>query len=207
MGIKVKCQCDEHVLLEDITPFQGNLKTRTPEQRAELMESIKTEGLLMPFAIWRHDGKQHILDGHARYEALVDLLATMPDILQQQLPCIFINAETEEEARKALLQITSSYGKITKAGYKNFTASIQGYVAPSIKRFIPKVASVKPVVKKEIPDVPKDEKPADSYVEKVDEIVKEEREAGYTIIRVKVPEEKAFALREALKQLTYVEIL
>ena len=40
----------------------------------------------------------------------------------------------EENARKALLQITSSYGSVTKKGVVNFTATIADYRAPVVDK-------------------------------------------------------------------------
>ena len=124
------------IRLSECTPFQGNLKRRTETEISELMRSIKTEGMMMPFAVWQNGGRNYLLDGHGRYEALKRLALFEPDINGEEFPCIFIEAESEEDARKALLQITSSYGKITRVGVRQFTATIPDYRAPSINRFV-----------------------------------------------------------------------
>lgn len=142
--IKINCNLDSKMKLVNMIPFQGELKKRTQQNLDTLKESLKTEGLLMPFAIWSHDGQNMLLDGHGRREALIQLALEDVGILDVEWPVIFIDAENEEEARKALLQITSQYGKVTKAGVKQFTATIPDYVAPSIKKY---VASNKNAVK------------------------------------------------------------
>lgn len=125
------------IRLDELTPFQGNLKKRTQVDIDKLKESLLREGLIMPFAVWKHDDKNYILDGHGRYEALKQIEGDGEHVAY---PCVVIQADTEDDARKALLQITSQYGKITKAGVKQFTASIPTYVAPSIEKYVvPKV--------------------------------------------------------------------
>lgn len=133
--IKINCETKDTIKLVDIIPFQGNLKKRTDEDLNTLKESILNEGLMMPFAVWRNNDKKFLLDGHGRKEVFMRMANECPEILSIDFPCVYIDAESEDDARKALLQITSSYGKITKQGYKQFTVSIPDYVAPAIKKF------------------------------------------------------------------------
>jgi hypothetical protein len=132
--IEIKCGNVGNALqLTEMTPFQGGLKRRTTEDIEALKESLETEGLLMPFAVWQTQDRCYILDGHGRYEALVRLALKDATVLTQQFPTLFISAETEDEARQALLQITSTYGKVTKKGLITFTASIPDYKAPIVQ--------------------------------------------------------------------------
>ena len=112
--IKVMCQTPEVIRLQELTPFQGDLKRRTSKDIKSLASSILSEGLLMPFAVWKHDGVNSLLDGHGRYSALIELALEDNSISEQAFPVVYIEAETEEQAKKSLLQITSSYGKITR---------------------------------------------------------------------------------------------
>jgi len=150
--IKLNCVAQGTIRIGDCTPFQGNLKKRTETEINELMRSIKTEGMMMPFAVWQHDGKNYLLDGHGRLEALKRLSFSEPDINREDFPCIFIEAACENDARKALLQITSSYGTITRMGVKQFTVSIPDYRAPSINRFVVgvKKTGIKPVIDRQV---------------------------------------------------------
>lgn len=135
--ISVQCKGLKDTLkLSEMIAFQGNLKKRTDAEIDELGKSLKTEGLLMPFAIWPSNDGYKVLDGHGRIAALQKLAVTEPDILNQKFPVVVIDKPTEEEARKALLQITSSYGKITKKGAMEFVKSIPNYSAPSISKFV-----------------------------------------------------------------------
>lgn len=151
--VTVKCKTEQSVLLKDIKPFQGELKKRSPKDIEALADSLSNDGLLMPFALWQTpEGTQYILDGHGRLQALMHL-AVKGDatILEQQFPIVVIEASTEDEARKALLQITSTYGKFNNAGIRAFSSSISNYSAPLLKRterkpYTPKVPEINRVM-------------------------------------------------------------
>lgn len=178
--IKINCSTKDSVRLTDIVPFQGNLKKRTAQDIEDLMTSLRDEGLMMPFAIWIHDDKKILLDGHGRKEALTKLAieGNDPDVLSVDWPCVYVEAETEDDARKALLQITSSYGKVTKAGYKQFCVSIPEYRAPSINKFVPKQSRTvrRPTSNK-------------------------------TVIKIRVDNDKLDRVREILGQFDFIEVI
>lgn len=180
--IKINCESSDTLKLIDMVPFQGELKKRTDSDIFELQESLKTEGLMMPFAIWKHEGKCFLLDGHGRKEALIKLAVTDSDILSNEWPVIYVNAGTEDEARKALLQITSSYGKITKAGVKQFCVSIPDYRAPAISKFV-----AKPVTKN---------------IKTVEKSVPTK-----TIIKIRVDNDKVEQVRSILKEFAFIEVI
>lgn len=177
--VSIMCSTRDGIALKDLVPFQGTLKVREQSDISELRDSILREGLLMPFAVWKHDGKDFLLDGHGRLEALLQLAVDDMSIMEAAFPVVYVNADTEEEARKALLQITSSYGKITKKGVTEFTAKIPGYVAPSIKKFVSRPACV----------------------------VKVPAASDRQVIRISVPKEKAADVRGVLASIGYIEVL
>ena len=176
--ISVKCDTKDHIKLADCEPFQGNMKKRSEQDLEGLKQSLLTEGLLMPFAIWEHDGKKLLLDGHGRREVLIAMAD--PDIMDFDWPCVYIKADTEDDARKALLQITSQYGKITKVVYKQFTVSIPNYKAPSVAKFI------SPVNKKV--SVPK-------------------AQSDLKIVKIRVPKDKYDKVLEIFKSFDFIEVL
>lgn len=137
--VEVRCKTDSGRLLVDLEPFQGNLKRRSEEDIGRLAESIRSEGLLMPFAVWKD--RNLLLDGHGRRLALLKLAESDADIRMQEFPVVYVEAETEEEARKALLQITSSYGKVSGLGVREFTRTIPEYHAPVLDKFVRKTPS------------------------------------------------------------------
>jgi len=177
--IDIKCQTKHGITLDELTPFQGDLKKRTDKDVALLAKSIADEGLLMPFAVWKHEGVNSLLDGHGRYAALKKMSIEDGSILEQALPVIYIEAESEEQAKKSLLQITSSYGRITRSGAVNFCKSLPEYHAPAINRFVYKRNAVKKF------DKPRTEQQ----------------------IRISVPLDKAEAVLELFKTVSYIRVL
>lgn len=180
--LKINCESDVTLKLTDMVAFQGNLKKRTDEDISALQESLKTEGLMMPFAVWKHEGKNYLLDGHGRKEALIRMATATPELLNAEWPVVYVNADTEDGARKALLQITSSYGKITKAGVKQFCVSIPDYKAPAISKFV-----FKPVTKN---------------IKTVEKSV-----STKTIIKIRVDNDKVEQVRSILKEFTFIEVI
>lgn len=183
--MEIKCTTKDTIKLTECVPFQGNLKKRTAQDIAELKDSLLREGLLMPFAVWDHDDKKFLLDGHGRKEALVQLAVEDANLLNVDWPCIYIKADTEDDARKALLQITSSYGKITKTGVKQFTVSIPDYKAPSIAKFV-----AKPVAKK---------------VEAIDPVQRPNQDK--VILKVSVTKDKVSEVKKILEQFDFIKVL
>lgn len=135
--IKVLSDTKDTLKVGEMTEFQGKLKHRSPKQVESLANSLLTEGLIMPFVIWRHEGQNLLLDGHGRYKAIKYLAEKSGDetVLQQDFPVLYIDAQTEEEAKKALLQISSRYGNVTRKGAAAFCATIPQYKAPVLKPF------------------------------------------------------------------------
>lgn len=177
--INIKCSAPDKVMISSLVPFQGDLKKRTEKDIRSLADSLREDGLLMPFAVWKHKDQNYLLDGHGRLAALTELALEDNDIVKQKMPAIFIDAETEDEAKKALLQITSAYGKVTKDGAFKFTASIPEYRAPAINRFVHKKVAVRTTA---------------------------DRPVG-SLIRIRVPSDKEEAVRRLLAQVEYITVL
>lgn len=180
--IDVKCVTPNKMLLSQMTPFQGDLKKRSDKDVSALAESLVKDGLIMPFAIWltaKEDGTalSYILDGHGRREALLKLAQVDADIITQEFPIISVEADTEDEARKALLQISSAYGKVTKQGAINFTKTIPNYKAPILSKIATKPVNHKPM--------------QDEYV----------------IVRLRVKKDMVSRLSELLSEVKGIEVL
>lgn len=138
--ISIRCATEHTLKLHELNPLQGALKTRTKRNLKELKSSLLVEGLIAPFFVWKGTlqieagEKNWILDGHGRHAALRELAEEDQKILwDQDFPVVYIEAPDVFEAKKALLQITSQYGSISKEGAKVFCEDIKGYKAPSIK--------------------------------------------------------------------------
>lgn len=183
--IKINCETKDKLKLVELIPFQGGLKKRTEQDLKELKESLTTEGLMMPFAVWKRDDKYLLLDGHGRKQVLMQMVDEDPSLLSVDWPVIFIDADTEDDARKALLQITSSYGKITRSGVKQFCVSIPDYKAPAISKF---VANKTTVTNKSISAAQK------STPDKV-------------VLKVRIEKDKVAQVKEILSQFSFIEVL
>jgi len=46
--------------------FQNLIRPLSDEERKELKDSLSSCGLLMPLVVWRHEGKNILVDGHNR---------------------------------------------------------------------------------------------------------------------------------------------
>lgn len=183
--VSIKCEGVKTTLkLTEMLAFQGNLKKRTDKDVEELGKSLQAEGLLMPFALWPSNDGYKLLDGHGRLAALKKLAETDKDIMDQKFPVIFISKPTEEEARKALLQITSSYGKITKKGVMEFTKTIPNYTAPSISKFV------------KYSNRPTTHKPVDK-----------DKDKDTVVMRIAVPKEKVQEVTDILLTSGYIKVL
>ena len=178
--IQIKCTAPDMINISSLKPFQGDLKKRTDKDIKALADSLSTEGLLMPFAVWQAPTNEYLLlDGHGRLAALKELADTDKDIQEQEYPCIKISAESEVEARKALLQITSSYGKITKEGAIKFCATIPEYKAPSINKYVHK-----PVAR-----------------------IKKETQKTVSVIKITIPTDKVEDVKALLSQVPYIKVM
>jgi hypothetical protein len=126
--IQVKCQVEESLPFTEFLPFQGALKERSDSDITALAHSLATDGLLMPFVVWHKPEIEpsaqinYLLDGHARYAAIQFLAESEQDsqLLLAKYPVVYVVASSIEEAKHSLLQISSSYGKITPKGLKVF---------------------------------------------------------------------------------------
>lgn len=131
--INIRCGSTGSTLtLSKLQGFQGTLKKRTEKDIDAMCETLLNDGLIMPFAVWDNNGTTYLIDGHGRKMALVKLALEDPTILEQEFPVIVIQAVSEDEARKALLQVVSTYGRINKPGVVEFAAPISNYKAPVI---------------------------------------------------------------------------
>lgn len=177
--VQIKCDVKNSMPLGYFEPFQGDLKKRTPKDIEQLANSILTDGLLAPFYVWEHDGHNYLLDGHGRLAALTEIALRDKDVATQPFPYVSITADTEDEARKSLLAIVSSFGKVTKSGVMKFVAPM----------------NIKPA---EVPVFQKYNKPV---VQKV------QKEVTHKIIRIQVPIDKEAEVVEILSSVSYIKVV
>lgn len=116
--IKIECKGAGELSLDEIEPFQGELKNLTDANYKKLKNEIIELGFSSPIHIWKKGKKNFILDGHQRYTTL----RRMRDSGYQltKVPVVFVEAKTYKEASDKVLAFTSSYGEMTEDSLKNF---------------------------------------------------------------------------------------
>lgn len=195
--IDIRCESKDTLRLCEMYPFQGDLKKRSKAQVQALEESLQTEGLIAPFFIWRSRSEDEVinwlLDGHARWETIKGMADKGDKALydEQEFPVIYIEAGDIDEAKKALLQITSQYGKVTKEGAINFCSTIAGYTAPSVASYLKKAAPIK------------------EKIIKVEEKVSQEPVVsnGEVKLTIAVPAAYEKAVRDLFNSVSYIKVL
>jgi hypothetical protein len=121
--IVINCKTRDSILLEEITPFQGELKVREEKDIKKIKKSLVKYGISFPFFVWKKEGTIYCFDGHGRRLALIELRTegyTLPPI-----PVVFIYAQNEEDAKQRMLRLNSRYGMVTKDSVIQFVGDIE----------------------------------------------------------------------------------
>ena len=121
--MEVKCKTNDTLELSQLVEFQGNLKERTDADFEKIAKSIKKHGFAFPFFVWKHDGINHVLDGHGRIGALKRMVAQGEHL--PPLPVVYVNAKDEADAKELLLKLNSHYGKMTAESVRDFLGDLQ----------------------------------------------------------------------------------
>lgn len=123
--IEIKCKGADTLPIDRILEFQGGLKELSKENEKKLRNSILKFGFIAPFFVWDDHGEWRLLDGHQRLKTLLKMREEGYDI--PMLPVDYIEADSEEDAKRKLLHITSQYGEFTADGFENFTFGLDGF--------------------------------------------------------------------------------
>jgi len=123
--IEVKCKGADILPIDRILEFQGGLKELSKENEKKLRNSILKFGFMAPLFLWDDHGEWRLLDGHQRLKTLLKMREEGYDI--PLLPVDYIDADSEEDAKRKLLHITSQYGEFTVDGFENFTFGLDGF--------------------------------------------------------------------------------
>lgn len=103
---------------KEIKDFEFNqLKDNLNRDVSKLKNSIVNNGFSYPFYIW--SGHRFVIDGTGRYLALSQLEKDGYSI--SELPVVEIEAGTLKEAKRLVLAVSSSYGKISQSSLADFT--------------------------------------------------------------------------------------
>lgn len=101
--------------IKQLDELQGNFKTLGKKQFEKLKGSIKKNGFIQPFFVWKNGHKNYILDGHQRKKAIIDLYGDTIDV-----DCLEIRAKSILEAKKLCIYYASSYAEFDKESFIDF---------------------------------------------------------------------------------------
>ena len=120
--------------LDELHPFQGNLKDLSKSNYDKLRKQI-LKGFKAPFFVWLDPAtnKYMLEDGHQRFRVLTELRNAEKYNLPK-LPCVVIHADTEHEAKKNILEISSQFGNMSNSSVFEF-ASINNIDLPTLEGF------------------------------------------------------------------------
>lgn len=117
--IRIACEGAAVIDINDLTDFQGTLKTLNGEAYNRLRMSILELGFSFPIHAWKFKDKTYILDAHQRVATLKRMRDDDGYIIPP-LPVVWIEAANKKEAAKKLLAATSQYGEVTYSGLDEF---------------------------------------------------------------------------------------
>jgi hypothetical protein len=112
--VVVRCQGAGLLEMESLEPFQGDLKSLSDREYQKLRGRILDNGFTAPIHVWRHGGKNFMLDGHQRLRTLQKLKAEGFSV--PAIPVDFIEADSYARAKRILLSHASQYGKVEGDG-------------------------------------------------------------------------------------------
>lgn len=116
--LKIRITKTESVDIDNLEPFQGNLKTLSEESYNKLRKVLIDEGFCFAMHVWQSGDIIYILDGHQRISVMSMMRKsgyTIPPVT-----CNFISARTFQEAKKLVLLAVSQYGRVDKKGLQDF---------------------------------------------------------------------------------------
>lgn len=104
-----------------LVDMDKNPKELEKENYDRFYKSLTEQGQLAPFFIWIDptNDKRVIVDGHQRKNIFL-----LCKVVPYERPYILVPGDTYEDAKKALLAISSNYGKMTQQRFNDFVLDI-----------------------------------------------------------------------------------
>lgn len=116
--IKIACQTKDFLNLNEIEPFQKNLKSLSDKDFKALRHEILETGFAFPVYVWKSPEETNFcLGGHQRLRVLKQL---SDEGYEVSVPVVYIQADTLKQAKRRILQDASQYGKVEKQGLYEF---------------------------------------------------------------------------------------
>lgn len=119
-----------NISLDELKPFQGDLKKLSDENHSKLRRQIIEDGFNFCPHVWKCDDCYYILDGHQRIFTLKQLKKEGYKFIDSEgraidgIPCNPVIAYDIEDAKRKVLQAVSQYGKLDTEGFKDFVIDV-----------------------------------------------------------------------------------
>ena len=107
MDIQKYIENIEDIPLDSLSPFQSiKLKKLSNISFKRLYESIKADGVLSPFFVFKEKEKVNIIDGHQRYKVLRKI--ENENSIKINVKCIVLSVDSEK-AKELILQYSHHF--------------------------------------------------------------------------------------------------
>lgn len=116
--IRVTCTAAATLNLDQLEPFQGELKSLSKPAFAKLRASILEHGVAFPFFVWKSGKHFYTIDGHQR-ERVLNAMREEGFVIPP-LPVVWIKAANENEAKRKILLASSNYGAMDEDSLYEF---------------------------------------------------------------------------------------
>ncbi len=116
--VKVACDSGHTIGIEELSEFQGNLKSLSEVAYKKLKLRILKNDFSFAVHVWKNKGQNHILDGHQRVRTLMTMKQEGYEI--PKIPIVIVTARSFEEAKEKCLGAASQFGKIERDGLREF---------------------------------------------------------------------------------------
>jgi hypothetical protein len=116
--VEIKCQGSMELSIDELKPFQGELKELSHESYEKLKGEILRHGFSEPIGVWKHENEWKVLSGHQRLRTLIAMRDEGFKI--PKVPVSMIYAKDVKDAKEKILALTSQYGEITDQGLYEF---------------------------------------------------------------------------------------
>jgi hypothetical protein len=132
--IKINCIGADTVHIDKLETFQGGLKELSEESYQKLKNLILEHGIIAPINVWEFTEETLVvLDGHQRNKALIRM--RNEGFIIPKLPINYINAVDEQDAKRKLLCLTSTFGTMTQESLIEFCTDAEIDVEETLAKY------------------------------------------------------------------------
>ncbi len=108
--VRIECTGAESISLDDIQPFQDDLKSLSKTDYEKIKKEIVKQGFSEPISVWKNDGKTFCLNGHQRIRALHGLRDDGYAV--DKIPVSIVEASSIKAAKRKILGLAGQYGRV-----------------------------------------------------------------------------------------------